>query len=590
MIAPRANGQSSSSSSTAPYDYYSQGLDTYAVPMLSLHATNRARLLSSMMTSSPAAGLILLEGGRQRTRYDTDTEIVFRQESHFHYLFGASSYAGCYGAIALPSGKTTMFVPTHDVETATVRGPCPDLASVEDELGVDGVRDVDELSTFVEAEMDRLIAREGASAEDAKAKAKLYLLKGLNTDSGKYARPAYYNGIEKYYNTSSDDDDDRMTRIDTTTLFARLVECRVIKSAAEIELMKYTNYISSLAHVATMRTCRPNMMEYQLESTFLHHTYYHGGCRHVAYTCICGCGPNSSILHYGHAGRPNSGRLLRTGDMALLDMGGEYHCYASDITCSYPVDGTFTSDQRSIYESVLRAQIAVIGKLKPGVSWVDMHHVAEREILAGLVECGVLVMPPNNNNNHDDDDNDDDDDNVDDVIAKMIDVDLGAVFMPHGLGHLIGLDVHDVGGYAPNTPPRSSRPGLKKLRTSRIMESGMVITVEPGCYFIDVLLDMALTDTRQGQYINNERLQDFRGFGGVRLEDDIWITDIGCVNLTQCPRAIDEVVHVMKGGDWPRECFDCYIYIRNFIFDFVWFAEQRLCIKTISYIPIIIIS
>ena len=544
---------------------------------MSLHATNRARLLSSMTTSSTpaseetttlpgsAGGLILLEGGGQRARYDTDTELVFRQESYFHYLFGASSYAGCYGVIALPSGKTMVFVPTHDVETATVRGPCPDFASVKDELGVDEVRDVDELSTFVEAEMDRLIAREETSAEDAKM-AKLYLLKGLNTDSGKYARPAYYNGIEKYYNTSNDDDDDdRMTRIDTTTLFTRLVECRVIKSAAEIELMKYTNYISSLAHVATMRSCRPNMMEYQLESAFLHHAYYYGGCRHVAYTCICGCGPNSSILHYGHAGRPNSGRALRNGDMALLDMGGEYHCYASDITCSYPVDGTFTADQRSIYASVLGAQIAVIGKLKPGVSWVDMHHVAEREILAGLVECGVLVIPPNNNNNnnnnnHDDDDDNDDDDDVDDVIAKMIDVDLGAVFMPHGLGHLIGLDVHDVGGYAPNTPPRSSRPGLKKLRTSRIMEAGMVITVEPGCYFIDVLLDMALTDTRQRQYINNERLQDFRGFGGVRLEDDIWITDIGCVNLTQCPRAIDEVVHVMKGGDWPRECFDCYIY------------------------------
>jgi Xaa-Pro dipeptidase len=92
------------------------------------------------------------------------------------------------------------------------------------------------------------------------------------------------------------------------------------------------------------------------------------------------------------------------------------------------------------------------------------------------------------------------------------------------------------------------------------MEAGMVITVEPGCYFIDVLLDMALTDTRQSQYINSERLNDFRGFGGVRLEDDIWITESGCVNLTQCPRAIDEVVHVMQGGDWPRELFDCYIY------------------------------
>jgi Xaa-Pro dipeptidase len=391
--------------------------------------------------------------------------------------------------------------------------------------------------------------------------AKLYLLKGLNTDSGKFAQPAYYNGIEKYVNI-----------IDDTTLFTCLVECRVIKSPAEIDLLRYTNWVSSMAHVATMRTCQPNMMEYQLESTFLHYTYYYGGMRHMAYTCICGCGPNSSILHYGHAGRPNSGRVLQTGDMALLDMGGEYHCYASDITCSYPVNGVYTDDQRCIYESVLAAQIAVIGRLKPGVSWVDMHHVAEREILHGLVKCGVLIIPPNNSNNNDGDDAGSNNDN--DVIDMMIDVDLGAVFMPHGLGHLIGIDVHDVGGYAPNTPPRSSRPGLKKLRTARTMEAGMVITVEPGCYFIDVLLDMALTDTRQSQYINSERLNDFRGFGGVRLEDDIWITESGCVNLTQCPRAIDEVVHVMQGGDWPRELFDCYILIFNIYIYLLPFAKS----------------
>lgn len=179
-----------------------------------------------------------------------------------------------------------------------------------------------------------------------------------------------------------------------------------------------------------------------------------------------------------------------------------------------------------------------------------MHHVAEREILHGLLKCGILTSFFNVD---DDDDEKKKEMNVNDIIGKMIDVDLGAVFMPHGLGHLIGLDVHDVGGYAPNTPPRSSRPGLTKLRTARIMEAGMVITVEPGCYFINVLLDMALTDTRQSQYINSERLNDFRGFGGVRLEDDIWVTESGCVNLTQCPRAMDEIVHVMKGGAWPPE-------------------------------------
>jgi Xaa-Pro dipeptidase len=408
MIASPANDKSSTSSSSATTaaPYYSQGLTTYAVPM-SLHATNRSRLLSSISTiirpgSRAAAGLILLEGGKQQTRYDTDTEPIFRQESYFHYLFGASSYEGCFGIITLPppteKSKTILFVPTYDIEVATVCGPCPNFQSVKEELYVDEVRDVNELSSVIDKEMEYLIAHKdnNDNAKDREEAdntsiAKIYLLKGLNTDSGKYAQPAYYNGIEKYTNI-----------IDDTTLFPCLVECRVIKSPAEIELMRYTNWVSSMAHVATMRTCQPNMMEYQLESTFLHYTYYYGGMRHMAYTCICGCGPNASILHYGHAGRPNSGRVLQSGDMALLDMGGEYHCYASDITCSYPVNGVYSANQKSIYDSVLSAQIAVIGRLKPGVSWVDMHHVAEREILQGLLKCGVLIIPTNSNNNDDD--------------------------------------------------------------------------------------------------------------------------------------------------------------------------------------------
>jgi Xaa-Pro dipeptidase len=317
------------------------------------------------------------------------------------------------------------------------------------------------------------------------------------------------------------------------------------KSPAEIDLMRYTNWMSSMAHVEVMKACRPGMMEYQLESLFQHHTYTHGGCRHMSYTCICACGPNANILHYGHAGRPNSGRALASGDMALLDMGAEYHCYASDITCSYPVCGTFTDDQRAIYECVLAAQACVIGRLRPGISWVDMHRAAEGEILRGLIRCGVLHVP--DGISHDDDGDDDA------IIGEMIEADLGAVFMPHGLGHLIGIDTHDVGGYASGAPPRSDRPGLRKLRTARVLETGVVITVEPGCYFIDPLLDAALSDERQRRFIDVDRLNDFRGFGGVRLEDNVWITADGCENLTQCPRTVEEVLDVMKGGVWPRE-------------------------------------
>lgn len=251
----------------------------------------------------------------------------------------------------------------------------------------------------------------------------------------------------------------------------------------------------------------------------------------MSYTCVCACGPNPAILHYGHAGRPNDRELL-DGDMALLDMGAEYHCYASDITCSFPVNGKFSENDLLIYNAVLFAQIAVITAISPGVSWIDMHRLAERAILKSLKEGGLLVGD----------------------IDDMIDADLGSIFMPHGLGHLIGLDAHDVGGYTENiTRLRSDLPGLSKLRTARTLEVGMVLTVEPGCYFIDVLLDLAIANPKQAKHLCVERVNKFRGSGGVRLEDDVVVTDKGCENLTICPRAVSEVLDVMNGKSWPPE-------------------------------------
>lgn len=141
-------------------------------------------------------------------------------------------------------------------------------------------------------------------------------------------------------------------------------------------MIRYANEVSSAAHKRVMREVRPGMKEYQLESWFLHHCYAEGGARHVCYTCIAGTGVNSAILHYGHSGAPNS-RTLQDGDMALFDMGCEYNCYCSDITCSFPVNGRFNEQQKFIYNAVYDANQAVMKAAKPGVSWTDMHILAE---------------------------------------------------------------------------------------------------------------------------------------------------------------------------------------------------------------------
>lgn len=173
---------------------------------------------------------------------------------------------------------------------------------------------------------------------------------------------------------------------------------------------------------------------------------------------------------------------MEDGDLCLLDMGCEYFCYASDITCSYPCNGKYTDQQKVVYNAVLDANLAVKKALKPGVSWVDMHILAEGKILESLKQAGLLTGDVN----------------------EMVENRLGAIFMPHGLGHFIGIDTHDVGGYLAGNfcisidnkyiisrlfcsllinkghPARSNKPGLKSLRTSRIIQERMCITIEPG--------------------------------------------------------------------------------------------------------------
>lgn len=145
-------------------------------------------------------------------------------------------------------------------------------------------------------------------------------------------------------------------------------------------------------------------------------------------------------------------------------MGGNYFGYAADITCTFPPSGKFTPDQKLIYEAVLNANLAVAEAAKPGTSWVDMHLLANKVILQEL-KAGGLVKGD---------------------VQEMLEAGLGAVFQPHGLGHLLGLDVHDVGGYLSGQPQRSNAiRGLDRLRTARTLQERMVLTIEPGCYFID---------------------------------------------------------------------------------------------------------
>ncbi|CAF1497185.1 unnamed protein product, partial [Didymodactylos carnosus] len=264
------------------------------------------------------------------------------------------------------------------------------------------------------------------------------------------------------------------------------------------------------------------MYEYELEALFQYYCYRYGGMRHLSYTCICASGENSAVLHYGHAGAPND-RQLKDTDLCLFDMGGEYYCYASDITCSFPVSGHFTREQRIVYEAVLDANRHVMESVRPGVSWVDMHLLAERVQLQHLLKAGLLEGN----------------------INDMMKVRLCAIFMPHGLGHMIGIDTHDVAGYLDPTT-RIQLPGLKSLRTNRNLKEGMCLTIEPGIYFNELLLNKAYSDPEQAKFLIKSELDKYLGMGGVRIEDNIVVTKDGCRLLTQVPRTCEEIEQWMK--------------------------------------------
>lgn len=475
---------------------------------------SRSKFVAQMREACLAAGestcgVALFRGGCSSVRYDTDQEELFRQESYFSYLFGVEE-PDFWGMVELPTGRATIFIPRLGAEYAVWMGKVKAPEEFQERYGVDAVHFVDELEETVRAAL-------GEMPSDGTPP--VHVLRGTNTDSGlsfEAGHPTERLGLQGPR--------------DGELLYQVLARCRVVKSARELEIMRYTAYVASRAHVEVMRNTKPGMMEYQLESMFLHNCYFFGGSRHVAYTSICACGPNGAVLHYGHAGAPNA-RLLEAGDLALLDMGCVYHCYSSDITCTFPVSGTFTADQRMIYEAVLDAQRQIMAAMKPGVSWVDMHRLMWRVELTHLRDGGLLRGD----------------------IDEMLQTDLPAVFMPAGLGHLIGIDVHDVGGYLKDCPPRIDRPSLRKLRTARVLQEGMVLTVEPGCYFIDYLLDSALEDIALAKFIVPEVLQRFRGFGGVRLEDDVAVTATGITNFTLCPRSVLEVEAVLAGSPWPPE-------------------------------------
>jgi len=267
-------------------------------------------------------------------------------------------------------------------------------------------------------------------------------------------------------------------------------EMRLFKSPEEIDVLRRAGEISALAHTRAMQACRPGMFEYQLEGEILHEFNRHGA-RFASYNTIVGGGENGCILHY-----TENESELRDGDLVLIDAGCEYRGYAGDITRTFPINGKFTPAQREIYDIVLASLDAALTLFRPGTSIQDVTSDVVRIMITGLVKLGILKG---------------------DVDQLMADNAHRAFFM-HGLSHWLGLDVHDVGVYGPDR--------------SRTLEPGMVLTVEPGLYIAP----------------DADVPPQYRGIG-IRIEDDILITENGNENLTaSVVKKADEIEALMAAA------------------------------------------
>ncbi|MFW6157366.1 MAG: aminopeptidase P family protein [Balneolaceae bacterium] len=309
---------------------------------------------------------------------------------------------------------------------------------------------------------------------------------------------------------------DRKTEINIETLEEALTHCRVFKTEWELDQMREAARVNNIAHNEVLRALQPGKYEYELKAIF-DATHIEHGLMQDAYNGIFASGVNSAILHY-----VENDQKIEKGDLFLIDAGYEYEGYASDITRTYPAGGRFSKRQAAIYQTVLDAQLKVIEEIEPEVKMEDLHIMAARQMMSGLQEAGLVTG------------------SVDDLI----DNDIFALFFPHGLGHFLGIDTHDVGGY-PKGVERIDRPGLKFLRARRTLQPGMVLTIEPGLYFIPALLEPALEDEKTAKFLKKSAIRDLFDFGGVRIEDNIVVTKTGSENLTNVPKERDEIEKAM---------------------------------------------
>lgn len=458
----------------------------------STYAQRREALLAA---DRPSSGLVLFLGNRASAMNARANPYPFRQDSTFLYYVGLD-VPGLDVVIDLDTGRTRLYGTHPSLDDVIWRGDQPSLQSYADRAAIGETAASATLADDLTAAFERERTVHLLPPYRERHARRLSDLMGLRRDH-----------VDEYVSPS---------------LIDAVVTQRSVKSDAEIEEIEQAVATSTRMHTSALTMATPGTSERTIVGRLAGMATADGHGFAFRPTCSV----HGEVLHnhdYSHT--------LADGDLLLVDAGGTSPLhYASDLTRVIPVGGQFSSRQRVIYEAVLDAQRQALDAVAPDVPFRDVHRRACTVLTEHLIDLGLMNGPP----------------------ADAVDVGAHALFFPHGLGHLLGLDVHDMEalgedrvGYA-DDQERSEQFGLHALRLARPLETGTVLTVEPGCYFIPPLIRKWRSEGQHADFINYDVVADFEDLGGIRIEDDVLVTDTGArvlgPDLPKQPHAIEERV------------------------------------------------
>ena len=464
--------------------------------------SNRRDALARLLPDS----FLLFIGNKVSPMNYHDNTFPFRQDSTFLYLFGLD-VPDMAAIIDTATGVTTIFADDVSMDDIIWTGPMPSVADLASLCGVVSTRPLDALPNAVSTALRQHRKVHFVNPYRAETIVSLSALTGIPVD--------------------------QVCQQASVPLMKALVSLRSSKQQCEIDEMDRHMHFGVAMHLTAMHLAHDGVSENQVMAALEHQALLGGGL--VSFPTISTV--NGQTLHnhgYSHT--------LRNGDLLLVDAGCESpNHYATDNTRTSPVGGRFSARQKEVYQAVLDANEAVIAQARPGVLYRDMHFAAARAIVDALKSIGLMSG------------------DTDDAIQQGA----YALFMPHGIGHMLGLDVHDMENYGEelvgydDEVQRSSQFGLASLRMARRLQPGFCVTDEPGIYFIPQLIDRWRAEHKCDDFINYARLESYKDFGGIRIEDDLLITPDGCRIIGQrLPAAIADVeAEVQKGlhSDAPSD-------------------------------------